>query len=78
LTGTNGTHTGEATFASGSLLDFNFNHGAQVETWTIMSAAGGITDNGLTFAEGVDTDILTFAVVHRVGALMMIAHRRRQ
>ncbi len=61
-TGTNGTKDGKATFASGSFLDLDFKSGAQSGTWTILSAAGGITDNGLAFASGVDTDVWSFGI----------------
>lgn len=54
---------GQAVFASGSLLDLDFLDSAQSGTWTILSTAAGIIDNGLAFAEGVDTDVWSFAVV---------------
>ncbi|MDQ8206317.1 PEP-CTERM sorting domain-containing protein [Coraliomargarita sp. SDUM461003] len=61
--GTNGSSSAQAVFESGSLLDLDFNSGEQSGTWTILSAAAGIIDNGLAFAEGVDTDVWSFAIV---------------
>ncbi|WFB35940.1 PEP-CTERM sorting domain-containing protein [Kiritimatiellota bacterium B12222] len=53
---------GKAVFASGSILDLGFNSGAQLGTWTVLSAAGGIVDNGLTLAPE-DVGNWSFAVV---------------
>jgi hypothetical protein len=66
---TGNDNDGVAVFELGSLLYVDFNSGSQGGTWTIMSAAGGITDNGLAFAEGVDTDIWSFAIVDGEGDL---------
>lgn len=57
------TNDGKATFASGSFLNLDFNSGLQSGTWTVLSAAGGITDNGLALAAGVDDTKWSFAVV---------------
>ncbi|MDF3130580.1 PEP-CTERM sorting domain-containing protein [Kiritimatiellaeota bacterium B1221] len=62
-TGANGTHTGEAIFEAGSILDLDFMSGTQsAGTWTVLTAAGGITDNGLVLGAGVDTDVWSFLV----------------
>ncbi len=48
--GAGGTHTGEATFAAGTILDLDFKSGATTGTWwTVLTAEGGITDGGFTF-----------------------------
>lgn len=52
-----------ATLDSGALLDVGFLDGAQNGTWTVLEIENGdITDNGLAFAAGVDTNIWSFAV----------------
>lgn len=58
LDGTPGTGgDGIATFALGSELDVSFLGGYQAtNAWTIMEADGGIVDNGLKFAAGVDSN----------------------
>ncbi|HAU38456.1 MAG TPA: hypothetical protein DCX07_12175, partial [Phycisphaerales bacterium] len=50
--------TGTATFASTSLLDVAFGAGVtpSAGTWTLLTAAT-LTDNGLSFAAGVDDDL---------------------
>jgi Tfp pilus assembly protein FimT len=66
LLGDNGdenANDGTAVFELGSLLYIDFNSEAQSGTWTILYAEGGIVDNGLTFADDVDTDIWSFAIV---------------
>ncbi|MEN8662928.1 MAG: carbohydrate-binding protein [Lentimonas sp.] len=59
--GTNDTY---ATFESGSLLDVDYYAGGSGGgTWIVMEVENGdITDNGLVFAPGVDTDIWSFNI----------------
>ncbi|WFB34523.1 PEP-CTERM sorting domain-containing protein [Kiritimatiellota bacterium B12222] len=66
-TGTNGTHSGQAEFASGSFLDLGFNSGAQSGSWTVLTAAGGIVDSGLSLAPSVDESVWSFSVVDGIG-----------
>ena len=52
-----------ATFEAGSLLDVDYENLASGGTWTVFELENGdITDNGLTFAPGVDTSIWSFEV----------------
>jgi hypothetical protein len=69
LLGDSGDNDGIATFAAGSLLDLSFLDTEESGTWTIMSAAGGIVDYGLTFADDVDTDVWSFEIVDGEGDL---------
>jgi hypothetical protein len=55
---------GIATFALDSELDVSFLDGhMETNFWTVMTAEGGIVDNGLTFAAGVDTNNWNFELV---------------
>ncbi len=54
---------GNVTFASGSLLNVGFLDASVAGTWTVMEWEGTLTNNGLAFAPGVDTDIWSFAFV---------------
>ena len=56
---------GIATFAADSELDVSFLGGyEETNAWTIMTAEGGIVDNGLKFADSVDTNDWNFEVVN--------------
>ena len=59
-----GTNGNFATFESGSLLDVDYFNGfVGGGTWTVLELENGdITDNGLAFAAGVDTNIWSFAI----------------
>jgi hypothetical protein len=55
---------GDVVFASGSLLDVSFlGDSDRGGSWDVMSWDGALTDNGLAFASGVDTNIWSFAFV---------------
>jgi hypothetical protein len=54
---------GNVTFANGSLLNVDFMSTSVAGTWTVMEWQGTLTNNGLAFAPGVDTNIWSFAVV---------------
>ena len=60
--GTNGLG-GNVVFASGALLDVAFLDGTQGGYWDVMTWEGTLTNNGLTFAPGVDTDVWSFSFV---------------
>ncbi|MDF7801928.1 hypothetical protein P4C99_20800 [Pontiellaceae bacterium B1224] len=55
--------TGDVTFEDGALLDVDFT-GAFTNggTFTVMDWEGSVTDHGLQFADGVDTNIWSFNV----------------
>jgi hypothetical protein len=59
--GTNGT---SAVFESGALLDVGYySNGYGGGTWTVMEVENGrITNNGLAFASGVNTNIWSFSI----------------
>ncbi|MDP4623913.1 MAG: hypothetical protein NWT08_02120 [Akkermansiaceae bacterium] len=58
-----GDGDGNVTFEEGALLDVGF-LGADVEgEWDLMSWDGTLTDNGLTFAPGVDPTVWSFDFV---------------
>jgi len=55
---------GDVVFASGSLLDVSFLEGSDREgSWDVMRWDGTLTDNGLAFSPGVNTNIWSFAFV---------------
>lgn len=54
---------GNVTFAEGALLDIGFLGSAVQGEWDLMSWGGTLTDNGLTFAPGVDPSIWSFNFV---------------
>ncbi|KAF0095888.1 MAG: FecR protein domain protein [Puniceicoccaceae bacterium 5H] len=59
---TGGDAGGDVTFAAGSLLDVSFLEGVIPGTYTIMTWDGIVTDEGLAFADDVDTDRWSFDV----------------
>lgn len=54
--GSDSDNDGSATFADGSILYLDFNSRPKSGTWTVLSAEGGIVDNGLELADGVNSD----------------------
>jgi len=55
---------GDVVFASGSLLDVSFlGDSDRAGSWDVMSWDGALTDNGLTFAPGVNAEIWSFSFV---------------
>ncbi|MDF7799279.1 DNRLRE domain-containing protein [Pontiellaceae bacterium B1224] len=48
---------GDVTFDSGALLDVGFQGSEENGVWSIMHWEGTLTDNGLDFAPGVNTDL---------------------
>lgn len=53
---------GNVSFASGSLLDVGFMNSSVAGTWILMEWEGTLTNNGLAFAPGVDTNIWSFSI----------------
>jgi hypothetical protein len=53
---------GDVTFADGSLLNVGFLSGSVAGTWVVMEWKGTVTNHGLAFAPGVDTNIWSFDI----------------
>jgi hypothetical protein len=53
---------GDVTFADGALLNVDFLSGSVAGTWVVMEWQGTVTNHGLAFAPGVDTNIWSFAI----------------
>ncbi len=55
---------GDVTFESGALLDVDFlGYDGANGSWDVMNWEGSLSDNGLAFADSVDTNIWSFAFV---------------
>lgn len=53
---------GNVEFAAGSLLNVDFLTTSVAGTWVVMEWEGTLTNNGLAFANTVDTDIWSFSI----------------
>ncbi|QDU89252.1 hypothetical protein Pla175_26390 [Pirellulimonas nuda] len=62
ITSGTGQGGGNVYFDAGSLLDVSFLGAENQGRFTVMTWDGTVTDNGLAFAPGVDTDLWSFSV----------------